>query len=239
MRGFIPGETLLERLAWWRRPWRMVGPILREGSPARRVNGFRAEEVRRVRQMHDGPVGYAAGSWEAIDWSGFDVVGVDSYLGRGGPDRYLGGLRAAAGHGKPLIVTELGSCTYTGAARRGGMGWAVLKADPLGGRRVREGLVRDEEEQARAVVTQLEACERAGADAAFVFTFVMPAYPHVEDDPAHDVDLASYGLVAPFPEGSGRRGPYLGLQWRPKAAFGGLAAWNLDRGADRGDTMFG
>ena len=50
-------------------------------------------------------------------------------------------MRAAAGHGKPLVVTEFGCATYRGAPDRGGLAWTAVDraARPP---RLRPGIVR-------------------------------------------------------------------------------------------------
>ena len=59
-------------------------------------------------------------------------------------------------------------------------------------------------------------------DAAFWFTFAGYELPHRPADPGHDLDLASYGLVAVLEKGHGTR--YPDMTWEPKRLFDTLAA---------------
>lgn len=58
-------------------------------------------------------------------------------------------------------------------------------------------------------------------DAAFWFTFAGYELPHRPADPGHDLDLASYGLVAVLEKGHGTR--YPDMAWEPKRLFDTLA----------------
>jgi hypothetical protein len=54
--------------------------------------------------------------------------------------------------------------------------------------------------------------------------------PHRPGDPRHDLDLASYGVVAVLNEGHGTR--YPGMPWEPKRLFDTLATrYGAPRGA--------
>ena len=59
-------------------------------------------------------------------------------------------------------------------------------------------------------------------DAAFWFTFAGYELPHRPADPGHDLDLASYGLVAVLEKGHGTR--YPDMAWKPKQLFDTQAA---------------
>lgn len=79
-RGFIGGKTSAERLV------RMFNPlsILLNAAKIPRVyneklNNFFAEIMPGVRQRFRGEVAYASGTWETVDWSLFDFVGIDHY----------------------------------------------------------------------------------------------------------------------------------------------------------------
>jgi hypothetical protein len=87
------------------------------------------------------------GEWEQVDWSVFDIVSADLYRSAANAASFRDKLQSYLGHGKPLAITEFGSCTYRGAASKGAMGWAVVDrtATPPA---LRAGLIRDEKEQA-------------------------------------------------------------------------------------------
>ena len=95
-----------------------------------------------------GPVSYAAGPWEHVDWRPFDIAATDAYRDATNTDGFRDELRKHLRHGKPLAVTEFGCCCCAGAADRGAMGWAIIdeSADPP---RLDGDYARDEAEQVR------------------------------------------------------------------------------------------
>jgi hypothetical protein len=193
--GFIPGDTYADRLGvmmnadpqWW--------SSLAEIMP--RFDAFLAEAAETVRPLFGGRVTYAAGPWEFIDWGPFDVVGVDAYRAAYNAGGFREELRAHFAHGKPVAVTEYGTCAYRGAAERGGSAWAVP-----------QDAVPDEEEQVRYLTELLDVFEEEGVETALWFTFA--GYGRVGPD-----DLGSYGVVRMLDETS----------WQAKAVFHAMAAW--------------
>ena len=75
---------------------------------------------------------------------------------------------------------------------------------------------RDEEEQVEYLFELVEEFDRIELAAAFWFSFAGFELPHRENDPQHDLDLSSYGLVAVDDDG----------HWEPKPVFAKLAALN-------------
>ncbi|GAA2251689.1 hypothetical protein GCM10010430_38530 [Kitasatospora cystarginea] len=213
-RGFIPGDTFPDRLANIGAPDpALFAPY---GDIPGRLNAFLAESAAAVRPHFGGRLSYASGPWEKIDWTPFDLVGIDAYRDAQNAAGYRDYLRAQFAHGKPVVATEFGCCPYQGAADRGGMGWAIVDNDAEPPRVVGE-FVRDEQEQVRYLRELLAVLEEEGLDSAFWFTFANYHAPH-SFDPEYDLDLGSYGVVAVLGEG-GRPG----LGWRPKAVFDALA----------------
>jgi hypothetical protein len=219
--GFIPGENIHERLT-----------ALTSGDPAlfaqladvpARMNAFLAETAATVRARFGGRITYAAGPWETqVDWSPFDIVGVDAYRAEDNAGRYREELRAHFAHGKPVVVTEFGCCAYRGAAARGGTGWMIVdrgSEQP----RINGEYVRDEAEQVAYMRELLEIFEREGVDSAFWFTFAGYGLPHRPGDPSHDLDLASFGVVKIMEDGK-PGGAYPDMAWEPKESFHALAA---------------
>ncbi|MEV0585610.1 hypothetical protein [Nonomuraea sp. NPDC050310] len=198
--GFIPGATYGDRLGamanadpeWWS----ALGPVLE------RLNGFLAGAVGEVRERFGGRVGYAAAPWEFIDWAPFDVVGVDAYQAAYNAATFREEVRGHFRHGKPVAVTEFGTCAYRGAGELGGMAWQVP-----------DGAVRDEGEQVRHFTRLLDLFEEEGVDAAFWFTFAGFGRPG-------EADLGSYGVVRMLDE----------RRWAAKEVFHAMAA-RYDRGA--------
>ncbi|MEW1677102.1 hypothetical protein AB0O47_28250 [Streptomyces noursei] len=193
--GFIPGETYADRLHamatadldWWL----SLGPVVE------RLNAFLAEVVGVVRARFGGRVSYASGPWEAIDWTPFDLVGVDAYRAAFNADTFREELRGHAAHGKPVAVTEFGTCPYEGAGARGGMAWQPPA-----------GAVPDEGEQVRYFTELLDAFEAEGVDTALWFTFA--GFGKV----TRDADLSSYGVV---------RMVDAEALWEPRAVFRAMA----------------
>ncbi|MFC4810253.1 hypothetical protein [Paenibacillus sp. GCM10023250] len=220
MKGLVAGETAFDRMGTFMNPWKLLLSTVRRGSFHKRLNAFLAKAAAVVRRRFHGPVTYASGTWEQVDWAPFDIVGVDAYRDRSNADKYREMLQGCFKHGKPVAILEFGCCTYTGAADKGGYGWAIVDRNPSPPR-LKGEYARDEDEQVRYMDDLLTIFEEEGVDAAFWFTFVMPYYPHREE-PALDLDIASYGVVKSTPGRSGAA--YPGMPWEPKAAFARIAA---------------
>jgi hypothetical protein len=236
MRGIIPGDTVAERIT---RP--DLSEAVRARATQESLNEFLARAAAAVRPEFGGPITYCALPTEKVDWTGFDVAGVDLY--RDEPSRphfarYVDLLRNRAG-GRPLIIGEFGCCTYRGAADRGGSGFDII--DRSGSQPHVDGdYVRDEAGQAREITECLDIFDAGGADLAFVHTFVQPLNPW-NPDPRYDFDLASYSLVKSFASRLGdlakefteipwdttqHGATYPDLPWEPKRSFRAVAAWN-------------
>ena len=67
--------------------------------------------------------------------------------------------------------------------------------------RVKQGHVRDERTQATYLNELIDLYAACGVHGCFVFTFVMPDFPH-HADPRHDLDMAGFGVVRVSPRGS-------------------------------------
>ncbi|GFE15964.1 hypothetical protein Sgleb_40110 [Streptomyces glebosus] len=192
--GFIPGESYRDRLEamttadldWWK----SLGPV------QERLNAFLAETAALVRARFGGRITYASGPWESVDWRPFDVVGVDAYRAAYNATTFLDELREHLGHGKPVVVTEFGTCAYRGAGERGGMAWLPPA-----------GAVPDEGEQVRYFTELLDLFEEMGVDTALWFTFA--AFKSRKG-----ADLSSYGVVRMLDE----------ERWEPREVFRTMAA---------------
>ncbi|MDF3301430.1 hypothetical protein [Streptomyces tropicalis] len=192
--GFLPGDTYRDRLgamltadmAWW----------TSLGGVQERLNSFLAEAAAAVRAHFGGRVTYASGPWEGVDWQPFDVVAVDAYRTAHNADTFRDRLRDFFAHGKPVAVTEYGTCAYRGAGDRGGMAWQPPR-----------DAVPDEDEQVRYLGELLDVFEEEGVDTALWFAFA--AY----DKPA-ERDIASYGVVRMLDA----------TRWERKKVFGAMAA---------------
>ncbi|MFF8374069.1 hypothetical protein ACF05W_35475 [Streptomyces lydicus] len=192
--GFIPGDTYSDRLHAMttadRDWWMSLGPV------QQRLNGFLAEIAELVRERFGGRLTYASGPWEGIDWRPFDLVGVDAYRAAYNASTFREELREHLAHGKPVAVTEFGTCPYRGAGERGGLAWQP-PADA----------VPDEGEQVRYLTELLDIFEEEGVDTALWFTFA--GYKTRKG-----ADLASYGVVSMLDE----------ARWEPREVFATMAA---------------
>ena len=207
-KGFLPGDDVYARIDGI-----MTGKpetyAAFATAPAE-VTAFLVNTVAEVRERFGGKVTYASGLWEDIDWTPFDIVSVDAYRDKENAATFRDQLVERVKIGKPVAITEFGSCTYTGAGERGGMGWAIIddKADPP---RLNGDFTRDEQEQVRYLQELLPIFEEVGVDTALWFAFAMYNAPY-SPDPRHDLDMASYGVVRVTDEGL-----------VPKAVFAALA----------------
>lgn len=221
MRGILDNRTFVERVG---NPFGLFLVMLRlrllraHNKP---LNAFLTQASRAVRSIFHGPVTYASAPIEDVDWSLFDVVGVDYYRGQQNRASYGERLQRYFSFGKPVVITEVGCCTYRGAEDKGGR--AFLIVDTKHPDRLKSGYVRDEALQAREVVDMLSVLDQSGVDGAFVHTFISPNLLY-SADPLYDFDKASYSLVKSY-AGAARGATYPDMPWEPKAAFNAVAAY--------------
>ncbi|WJH36983.1 hypothetical protein N6H14_15645 [Paenibacillus sp. CC-CFT747] len=219
MKGLVTGDTAFDRIRTVMNPFRLLMSTIRLGSFHKRLNAFLRKAAAVVREHFHGPLTYASGTWENVDWSLFDYVGMDYYRDKANAAAYRSKLRDYAKHGKPVVVLEFGSCTYTGAKDKGSYGWIIVDRN-VTPPRLKGDYERDEEEQAQQLRELLDLYGEEQVYGAFWFTFVMPTYPY-DENPAHDLDRASYALVRTLKGQTGTA--YPGMPWEPKKAFYALA----------------
>src|SRR6266516_4577670 len=155
--GFLPGGTFYERI----QGLQSRGPRLYAAFARlpRKLNGFLAATAEAARSRFGGPLTYASGMWEPVDWGPFDIAATDAYRDAGNAGTFRSELRKQLQHGKPLAVTEFGCCDYAG----------------------------DESEQVRYLEELHGILAAEGVDLAFWFTFA--GYRLVHDpDPRRDLD---------------------------------------------------
>jgi hypothetical protein len=210
-RGFLPGTDSYARIGHLSAPT----PELFAQYPAivAQLNAFLSRAAGVSRARFAGPITYASGPWEQIDWTPFTIVGVDAYRDRGNAATFNQHLDELFVHDKPVAVTEFGCCTYRGAAERGGNGWAIVKGHGEN-QRLDGDYVRDETEQVAYLRELLEIYQRHGIDTAFWFTFASWNRPH-RQNPREDLDIASFGVVKLTEQQSPAAIP----PWSPKAVF--------------------
>jgi hypothetical protein len=229
--GFLPGETLQERLALVADPLR-VRPLI--GDVRAAMNAFLRGAVDVVRARFGGPVSYASLPLEGVDWAGFDIIATDAgYRTSVTAPRFRENIRAfvaqGRAQGKPVAVTEFGCATYRGASDSAGTGDKTIVWGGDGrAARLKGEYARDEKGQATYLGELLDVFAEEGVDAAFVYTFARYDLPH-RDAPLLDLDRASAGVVKVLDSESGARDPrgrrYPDMPWEPKVAFDTLADW--------------
>ncbi len=224
-KGIVPGRSVAQRLAY------LFGNFDTRGHVAP-LEQFLSKATSTARQAFHGQLTYASLIFEQVDWSLFDLIGVDHYRDSRVKDRYVDMLQPLLSHGKPVVVTEFGARTYHGAESSGALGFGVadprsivLHGLPAIGHFVRPRLkkgdyVRDEASQAREIVETLAILEAAGVDGAFVCTFVEQLSPF-DEEPRYDVDMSAISLVKTLAVGHGSK--YPDMPWEPKQAFNAVA----------------
>ena len=217
MRGIIKGNNFMERLG---NPLNMIKLKFLK-SHKKPLNRFLTQANMAVREVYNGKVTYSAATIEAIviDWSIFDFVSLDYYRSKENRDTYGERLRKHFVHHKPVVITEVGLCTYKGAEDNGARGFMIvdLSQKPW---TIKDDYERDERLQARELIDMLQIVDKEGVEGAFAFTFIQPELTYSED-PNHDLDLASYGIVTSYVDKTGST--YSGMAWEPKEAFKALA----------------
>jgi hypothetical protein len=229
MRGIVPGKTFRQRA-------RTVSKtdVIKTGRHNQPLNDFLGTALAEVRKVFGGPVMYRSLVWEHVDWSNFDIIGVDHYWAEQIQGRYLDMVKPLFASGKPVINTGFGFNTTT-APVTGMLGTLgdlpffriLLHQQPVIGRFIRPQLKvvpeRDEALQATRLVNNLKLLDEAGFSGAFMDTFILPTYPYSEI-PKYDLDRASSNLVKYFEDG--RHGTtYPDMTWEPKEAFRAVARY--------------
>ncbi|WP_017586132.1 CPBP family glutamic-type intramembrane protease [Nocardiopsis ganjiahuensis] len=214
-RGILPGRNMDRRA----RALSVFGAF--PSYYNRRLNTLLRRLAATARERFSGPLTYGSGTWESVDWTPFDLVGVDYYLDELTQGSYRQGLRSLSRRwGKPVVVTEFGCCSYQGAQTKGGSGADPLDWRDLDDRRVRGGLVRDESVQADTIERLIDVYETEDVHGAFLCMFV-EGDCRPSADPARDCDMAGFGIVRPPTLESGLS-PDDG-HWEPKEGFHALA----------------
>ncbi|MEV0938202.1 abortive phage infection protein [Streptomyces phaeochromogenes] len=215
--GIVPGADVFERI-----------DNLEKGNfdlakVQKRLAAFTAKAAAVGRSVFRGRLSYAAmqdPTFENVDWNLFDIVGIDYYSYFPQRADYVRELRKFQRWGKPLAITEFGTCTFVGAPEQGGMGWSIVdygKTPP----EIKGNVVRSERVQAAYLTDLLDVFESMNLHAAMAFEFVTADAPHRPDKPLYDLDMASYAIVKPIKDRPDD--PSSGWHWEPKEAFHAVA----------------
>jgi hypothetical protein len=226
MAGIVAGTTIQKRAA------NLFGEIKAGTQDPRRLRAYLAGVTAAVRDVFKGPLTYASLTFENVDWTLFDFVGVDHYRDDRVKDHYVSILEPYFAFGKPVVITEVGMRGYRGAESSGVLGFGIIDLNsvvlhglPLVGRflplRLQKGnYLRDESLQARELAETLAILDAANVDGAFVASFDDPISTY-SDDPRFDLDMSSMSLVKTYADRYGT--VYPDMPWDPKEAFWSVA----------------
>ena len=222
--GFLPGDDVYQRIAGLQSP----GPELYAsfGAMPARLNGFLAETAAAARERFGGPLTYASGMWEPVDWQPFDIAATDAYRDATNAERFRAELSkqggpasrwslpssaAAATRARVTAAVPAGRLSSRTPTRRG---WT---ATTHATKPSRSGTCRN---CTRSSVRK-EWTWRSGSRSRATAWCTAPGSPR------QDLDLASYGVVKMLE--AGPPAGYRGLGWEPKAAFEALAGLDNDQ----------
>lgn len=228
MQGIVPGRTFMQRLQTAFSADYIKSPD-RRNKP---LNDFLGQTNKAVRAVFDGPVMYCSLVWEQVDWSPFDMIGVDHYWAEKIKDKYIDMVKPLFAYGKPVINTGFGFSTTTAPAN--GLASTLgnveglsllLHQQPVIGRLIRPKLKvineRSETLQAKRLIDNLKLVDKVGFSGAFIDMFIFPLRPY-SDTPKYDLDRESSSLVKYF-EGGRHGTAYPDMTWEPKEAFRAVA----------------
>ncbi|GHH47952.1 hypothetical protein [Lentzea cavernae] len=206
--GFLPGDDVLQRLG------QLLGRPERMREAGEKLGAFLSEAVGVVREHFQGRLTYACIPFENPDWDLFDIKSFELIRSAEVADVYAASIRNVVAQGKPVAITGFGTAAWHGSGAVAPRSMEIVEHDEAGlPVRVKDGHVRDEEEQATYLREVLETFEAEGVDSAFVYMFALRNYTHRPDDPSRDLDMAGPGIVKVLEDGT----------WEPKAAFGAVA----------------
>ncbi|MGX1561166.1 abortive phage infection protein [Streptomyces sp. NPDC055506] len=213
--GILPGETVLDRIR------HLQNGTVDWPRTLRRLAEFTAKAARVGRSVFNGNLSYAAAqSIDDPDWSLFDIVGIDYYSYFEKRSDYVRELKRYLRWGKPLAITEFGTCAYVGAPETGGMGWDIVDHDKEPPE-IKGDPVRSERVQAEYVGELLDVFTAMGLYGAMTFEFISADAPHRPDEPRLDLDIATYAITKAIKDRPDD--PASGWHWEPKEAFHAVA----------------
>jgi hypothetical protein len=227
MQGIVPGKTLQQRLQN-----AFKTGIVQSGTHNQSLNDFLGKALAEVRKVFSGPVIYRSLVWEQVDWTNFDLIGVDHYWAEEIKDRYIDIVQPLFKYGKPVINTGFGFSTTNAPAIGVANTLANVNGEsvllhqlPVIGQFFRPKLnvinERDETLQAKRLTDNLQLVDKAGFAGSFIDMFIFPIRPY-SDIPKYDLDRESSSLVKYF-EGGRHGTAYPDMHWEPKEAFKAVA----------------
>ncbi|KAI6984281.1 hypothetical protein KC332_g7990 [Hortaea werneckii] len=84
-KGCFPGDNFAERVTWFGTQLSLASESTLTNPPqaildrSSNLNELLRLLVGATKKHFRGPISYSAGSWEKVDWSLFDIVGIDHY----------------------------------------------------------------------------------------------------------------------------------------------------------------
>jgi len=157
------------------------------------LSNYLQKIVIEVRKGFNGKIIYAAGSWENINWQNFNFIGVNLYKDKENSLMYDQIAKDFGEKELPVIITEFGCSTFTGASLAGGGGWTIIdyKKDPP---KLKRNIARNEKEQSELLVDSIKLFNTNGLYGCFIFDFI-ETQQLFSEIPMYDLDKASYGIV--------------------------------------------
>ncbi|MEL3944040.1 abortive phage infection protein [Streptomyces sp. LNU-CPARS28] len=211
--GIVPGANAVERIE------NMLKGNWDPAAAQRKLKRFIGLAAKTGRRVFHGPLTYGSAHGDQVDWDLFDLVSVNYYSYFADPRGYAKELTPYRKWGKPVAITECGTCTFEGAPEAGGMGWDIVdysKPKP----EVRKGVRRSEHTQAQYLGQVLNVFEQLDLHAAMVYQFVTSDAPHRRAR-RHDLDIASYSLTKAIWKTEDH--PTARWHWEPKESFHAVA----------------
>jgi len=138
-----------------------------------------------------GKITYASLQLEEINWNNFDIIGVNLYKHQWNASAYFNEIKRFKSFGKPVAITEFGTCAYKGASKLGGAAYAVVDYKTS---TIKKGIIRDENEQAEYLAALIKLYSKENIFATFIFDFKEEWKIHSKN-PKNDLDLSSFGIV--------------------------------------------
>jgi hypothetical protein len=214
MSSFVFGDSILERIANLLKPAFFIKNSLGiESGYQKSFDNFLKEAVSLVRKEFSGKVTYASAMWEKVDWSDFDFVSMNLYKASFNESSHNKTLKKLFSKRKPVIITEFGCGSYTGADRKGPTGYSVLdfsKIPPV----FKEKCVRNEKIQAEYIIDLLKTYDNEKVAGTFVFDFYTERFAY-STNPENDYDMVSSSVTKAL----GKNG------WEPKESFYRIAEY--------------
>lgn len=207
--GFVPGKTFMHRMVNMIWVWPFF-PLINK-----KLSSFLNQIAGMLRTNFDGKLTYGSGSWETIDWTLFDFMGINLYRDKENHLSYGKLIQDLEKGSKPVIITEFGCSSFEGASMLGGGGWTIVdyKKDPP---RLKRFVERNETEQANLLCDLIDLYQSHDLYGCYIFDF-MEAQQLFSLDPVYDLDRASYGIVKAM------RGENGSISWEKKIAFDRVA----------------